>query len=88
MKRRKFEYTNDPVVRVGFDTEWVFDSPGKNRILSYQFALLNSDTDRMTTMIVYPSRKCRRITLDHGLAQLFQKARNEKVIGHVPRAST
>ena len=83
-KQRKFEYPKDPAIRVGFDAEWVFHSPGKNRILSYQFVLLNGTTSRITALIIYPSKKRPRITLGYGLTRLFHKARNEKVIDHIP----
>ena len=84
-KRRKFEYPKDPVIHVGFDAEWVFKSPGKNRILSYQFALLSGASGPHYNEESYIlSKKHPRITLGHGLSRLFHKAQNEKVIDHIP----
>ena len=38
-QKKPYEYAEDadPFVVVGLDAEWVFESAGKNRILSYQF---------------------------------------------------
>ena len=39
--RKPYEFAEDPdpFVAIGIDAEWVFESAGKNLILSYQFAL-------------------------------------------------
>ena len=43
-KPHQFAEDPDPFVVIGLDAEWVYESAGKNLILSYQFALLNDDS--------------------------------------------
>ena len=80
MKRRKkpYEYARDPdpFFVIGIDAEWVFESAGRNLILSYQFAVLNADSGKMTTLIIYPKNGA-RISLEHGLTRAMLKARGE-----------
>jgi hypothetical protein len=82
-KPYEFEEDPDPFVAVGIDAEWVFESAGQNRILSYQFALLNGDSEVITKLIVY-SKNGERITIEHGLTRVMLKARKECVIAKVP----
>ena len=71
----------------GIDAEWVFESAGKNRILSYQFCLLNADSGKLAKLIIYP-KNGKRISLENGLTRALLKARREKVIDKVPRKFT
>ena len=48
------EEAPDPFVSIGLDAEWVFESAGKNRILSYQFCVLNADSGAKAELIIYP----------------------------------
>ena len=66
-KPYEFEEDDDPFIVVGIDAEWVYESEGRNRILSYQFAVLNADTGQMTTLIVY-TKDGHRISLERGLS--------------------
>ena len=68
----------------GIDAEWVFESAGKNRILSYQFCLLNADSGKLAKLIIYP-KNGKRISLENGLTRAILKARRENVIDKVPR---
>ena len=43
-KPYEFEDDDDPFIVVGIDAEWVYESEGRNHILSYQFAVHNDDT--------------------------------------------
>ena len=52
-KPYEFKDDDDPFIVVGIDAEWVYESEGRNCILSYQFAVINADTGRMATRIVY-----------------------------------
>jgi hypothetical protein len=87
---RQHEYPKGPDIVIGFDSEWVFERPGENRILSGQFALLNAETDMMSFTFIRPKgpEKCRRIALDFGLAKALQRARKEGVIDRVPKSLT
>jgi hypothetical protein len=73
-------------VIVGFDSEWTFSSPGKNRILSYQFVVLNADTDAISETFIEPTGTTRRhrISLGYGLSIALNKARTEGVIPFAP----
>jgi hypothetical protein len=73
-------------VIVGFDSEWTFSSRGENRILSYQFVVLNADTDATSETFLEPRGPTRRhrISLGHGLSIALNKARSEGVIPLVP----
>ena len=89
MKRpRKYEYPKGPLIIVGFDSEWTFLKSSHNHVLSWQFVLLNTETGRMTKLIIYAkdARKSRRITLDYGLSKVIHRARREKVIRTIPRS--
>ena len=83
-KPYQFAEDPDPFVVIGLDAEWVYESAGKNLILSYQFALLNDDTEEMTRLIEYPNNGT-RMSLERGLTRLMLKARKECVIDTVPR---
>ena len=83
-KPYEFEEDDDPFIVVGIDAEWVYESEGRNRILSYQFAVHNDDTGRMATLIVY-TKDGQRISLERGLSMAFLKARRRGVIDKVPR---
>jgi hypothetical protein len=61
----------------------VFESEGRNKILSYQFAVLNADSGQLTTLIVYP-KGGKRISLENGLTQALIKARRKGVVDKVP----
>ena len=39
-KPYEFKEDDDPFIVVGIDAEWVYESKGRNKILSYQFAVL------------------------------------------------
>ena len=65
-KPYEFEDDPDPFVAIGIDAEWVFESAGKNRILSYQFCLLNADSGKQAKLIIYP-KNGKRISLENGL---------------------
>jgi hypothetical protein len=83
-KPHQFAEDPDPFVVVGVDAEWVFESAGRNRILSYQFALLNGDSGELTTLIEY-STNGMRITFERGLTRVMLKARRERVIAKAPK---
>ena len=85
-QKRPYEYAKDPdpFVVFGIDAEWVFESAGKNRILSYQFCLLNADSGKLAKLIIYP-KNGKRISLENGLTRAILKARREMVIDNVPR---
>jgi hypothetical protein len=83
-KPYEFEDDDDPFIVVGIDAEWVYESEGRNRILSYQFAVLNADTGEMSTLIVY-TKDGHRISLERGLSMALLKARRRRVIDKVPR---
>src|SRR6516225_9167330 len=53
-KPYEFEDDDDPFIVVGIDAEWVYESEGRNHILSCQFAVHNDDIGQTTTLIVYP----------------------------------
>src|SRR6476661_2858177 len=72
-KPYEFKEDDDPFIVVGIDAEWVYESEGRNRILSYQFAVLNADTGQMTRLIVY-TKDGHRISLEHGLSRALFKA--------------
>ncbi len=74
---------DDPFVAAGVDAEWVASSPGVNRILSYQFSVLNADSDAQTNIIIY-SKGGKRITLEEGLSRAMLKAMKKGVIAKVP----
>ena len=82
-KSYEFEDDGDPFIVVGIDAEWVFESEGRNRILSYQFAVHNADTGQTTPLIVY-TKDGRRISLERGLSMAFLMARRSGVIDRVP----
>ena len=88
-QKKPHEYAKDadPWIVFGIDTEWVFESAGKNRILSYQFCLLNADSGKQAKLIIYP-KNGKRISLENGLTRAILKARREKVIDNVPRKFT
>jgi hypothetical protein len=85
-RRKPYEYAEaaDPFVLVGIDAEWVFESAGRNKILSYQFAVLNDETGKTTTLIIYP-KNGERIEIEHGLTRALGKARKHGVIDKIPR---
>jgi hypothetical protein len=62
----------------------VYESKGRNHILSYQFAVHNDDTGQTTMRIVY-TKHGQRISLERGLSMAFIKARRKGVIDRVPR---
>jgi hypothetical protein len=88
-QKKPHEYAKDadPWIVFSIDTEWVFESAGKNRILSYQFCLLNADSGKLAKLIIYP-KNGKRISLENGLTRAILKARREKVIDNVPRKFT
>ena len=51
--------------------------------MSYQFAVLNADSGKLTTLIVYP-KDGKRISLENGLTRALLKARRKGVIDKVP----
>jgi hypothetical protein len=75
-----------PRTIVGFDSEWTATGKGENRILSWQFAVLNTDTGAMSDTFIEPEGPTRRhrIALSGGLSQALQRARLEGVIPFVP----
>ena len=81
----EFEKDADPFIVVGIDGEWVVKCVGNNRMLSYQFAVLNADTDKMVTYIHYPKKNGKRISLEYGLSRALLKARQHGVIDQVPK---
>ena len=85
MTRRPYEYAEeaDPFTAIGIDAEWVFESERRNKILSYQFAVLNADNGKLTTLIVYP-KDGKRISLENGLTRALLKARRTGVVDKVP----
>ena len=85
MTRRPHEYEEeaDPFLAIGIDAEWVYESEGQNRILTYQFAVLNADSDKLSTLIIYP-KSGTRISLEHGLSRALHKARQKGVIDKAP----
>ena len=85
MTRRPYEYEEeaDPFTAIGIDAEWVFESERRNKILSYQFAVLNADNGKLTTLIVYP-KDGKRIALENGLTRALLKARRTGVVDKVP----
>jgi hypothetical protein len=83
-KPHQFAEDPDPFVVIGLDAEWVFESAGRNRILSYQFALLNGDSGELTTLIEYPNNGM-RITIERGLTRVMLKARQQHVIAKAPK---
>ena len=88
-QKKPHEYAKDadPWIVFSIDTEWVFESAGKNRILSYQFCVLNADSGKQAKLIIYP-KNGKRISLENGLTRAILKARREKVIDNVPRKFT
>ena len=88
MTRRKIPHEQieapDPFVSIGLDAEWVLESAGKNRILSYQFCVLNADSGARSELIIYP-KDSKRITLENGLTRAMLKALRQGVIAKVPR---
>ena len=83
-KPYEFEDDDDPFIVVGIDAEWVYESKGRNHILSYQFAVHNDDTGRTAMRIVY-TKHGQRISLERGLSMAFLEARRKGVIDRVPR---
>ena len=71
-KPYEFEEDGDPFIIVGIDAEWVYENEGRNRILSYQFAVLDADTGQLTKLIVY-TKDGQRISLEHGLSRRSSK---------------
>jgi hypothetical protein len=49
-----------PRIIVGFDSEWVRETKGRNRILSYQLVVLNADTTRISSTFIEPNGPSRR----------------------------
>ena len=49
-----------PRIIVGYDSEWVRETKGRNRILSYQLVVLNADTMRMSSAFIEPNGPSRR----------------------------
>ena len=49
-----------PRIIVGYDSEWVRETKGRNRILSYQLVVLNADTMRMSCTFIEPNGPSRR----------------------------
>jgi hypothetical protein len=78
VKRRKkpYEYARDPdpFFVIGLDAEWVFESAGKNLILSYQFSMHNADSGKLATLIIYPKNGA-RISLENGMTRAMLEAR-------------
>jgi hypothetical protein len=83
-KPYEFEDDDDPFIVVGIDAEWVYESEGRNHILSYQFAVHNDDTGQKTMLIVY-TKQGQRISLERGLSMAFLKAKRKGVIDRAPR---
>ena len=76
----------EPRVIVGFDSEWTYAKKGENRILSYQFVVLNADTGATSETFLEPTGPTRRhrISLGYGLSIALNKASDEGVIPFVP----
>jgi hypothetical protein len=79
----EFAEDPDPLVVIGVDAEWVAESAGRNRILSYQFAVLDADSGEIATLIHY-TKNGERISLEHGLSRAMLAARRKKIIEKVP----
>ena len=77
---------SEPKAIVGFDSEWTYTKKGENRILSYQFVVLNAETGAISETFLEPTGPTRRhrISLGHGLSIALNKARSEGVIPLVP----
>jgi hypothetical protein len=76
----------EPRVIVGFDSEWTYVKKGENRILSYQFVVLNADTGAISETFFEPTGPTRRhrISLGHGLSIALHEERTGGVIPFVP----
>jgi hypothetical protein len=75
-----------PRIIVGFDSEWTATARGENRILSWQFVVLNTDTGAMSDSFIEPDGPTRRhrIALSGGLSAALHRARLEGVIPSIP----
>jgi len=82
-KPYEYEVDADPFVVCGIDAEWTYESAGRNLILSYQFAVINANSGKMSKLIILPKNGA-RIELEHGLSRALLKARKRKVIDKVP----
>ena len=49
-----------PRIIVGYDSEWVKERKGENRILSYQLVVLNADSMQMSCTFIEPNGPSRR----------------------------
>ena len=76
----------EPKAIVGFDSEWTYTKKGENRILSYQFVVLNADTRAISETFREPTGPTRRhrISLGYGLSIALNMARTEGVIPFAP----
>ena len=83
-KPHEYAVEADPFVAVGLDAEWVYESVGRNLILSYQFSVYNADSGKYVQLIILP-KNGKRISLEHGLSRALFKARKKKIIARVPR---
>jgi hypothetical protein len=74
-------------VIVGFDSEWTFAKEGENRILSWQFVVLNADTAAASETFIEPKGPTRRhrVSLSGGLSKALHKAYSEGVIPCLPK---
>jgi hypothetical protein len=79
-----------PRVIVGFDSEWTFERNGENRILSWQFVVLNQDTGATSELFIEPrgATRRRRISLSRGLYKALHKAHCDGAIPFFPESLT
>jgi hypothetical protein len=89
MRKRSKDFEpqpSEPSVIVGFDSEWAYARKGENRILSYQFVVLNADTQASSETFIEPGGPTRRhrIGLGYGLSLALHKASREGVIPFAP----
>jgi hypothetical protein len=85
-KRPKNPPPIQPRIIVGFDSEWTFAGQGENRILSWQFVVLNADTGATSESFIEPKGSTRRhrVSLSGGLSEALHKAHSEGVIPFLP----
>jgi hypothetical protein len=86
-KRRKNPPPIQPPIIIGFDSEWTFAGQGENRILSWQFVVLNADTGATSESFIEPRGPTRRhrISLSGGLSEALHKAQCEGVTPFLPK---
>jgi hypothetical protein len=75
-----------PTVIVGFDSEWTILAKGRNRVLSYQLVVLNTETGQTSETFVTLEGNTRRSrkSLTWLLSVALRKAVREGVIPHIP----